>query len=179
MSRSHNEERFPDDVQDVVGVLRDQRPALTPLELDRVKLRAMSGARRSTSSPDKGFFMRSRLTTLLTVGFLTLGTGGALALSGGGGFGFGGDHGGSAGYHEYRCQPGHGYGDGDHCHTGPPGHDGGGKGGQGGGQGGGKGNGGHGNEGSGGQGGGKGNGGHGNESSGGQGGGKGNGGHHG
>jgi hypothetical protein len=103
MSRSRNEERFSDDLQEVADVLCDQRPALTPLELDRVKLRAMSGARRSTSSREKGSFMRTRLTTLLTVGFLTVGTGGALATFDGGDFGSGHDHGGSAGFHEYRC----------------------------------------------------------------------------
>ena len=107
MSRSHNEERFSDGLQEVADVLRDKRPALTPLELDRVKLRAISAARRSTSSRDKGLFMRSRLTSLLTVAFLALGTGGAMAMFGGDHFGFGGDHGGSAGFHEYRCDSGH------------------------------------------------------------------------
>src|SRR5665213_767319 len=106
MSRPHNKESFSDDLQGVADVLRDQRPALEPLELDRIKLRAMSGARRSTS-PRKGFLMRSRLTTFLTVGFLAVGTGGALAMFGGGGLGIG-DHGGSASYHQYRpeCPPG-------------------------------------------------------------------------
>lgn len=99
MSRSHNEERFPDDLQKVTDVLRDERQALSPLELDRVKLRAMSAARRS-ASPRKGSSMRSRLTTLLATAFLVLGTGGALALSGGGG-----SSGGSASFHEYRCAP--------------------------------------------------------------------------
>src|ERR1035438_5610215 len=99
MSRSHKEERFPDDLQEIVDVLRDERPALSPLELDRVKLRAMSAARHSTS-PRKGSSMRSRLTTLLAAAFLVLGTGGALALSDGGG-----SSGGSASFHEYRCAP--------------------------------------------------------------------------
>jgi hypothetical protein len=85
-------------------MLHDRRPTLTPIELDRIKLRAMSATRRSTS-PRKGFFMRSRLTTLLTVAFLALGTGGALALQGGGDFGFGGGDGGSASFHQYRCMP--------------------------------------------------------------------------
>jgi membrane protein involved in colicin uptake len=100
MSRSHNEERFPDDLQKVADVLRDGRPALSPLELDQVKLRAMSAARHSTS-PRKGSFMRSRLTTVVTAAFIALGTGGALALSGGGG----GGSVGSASFHEYRCTP--------------------------------------------------------------------------
>jgi hypothetical protein len=83
MSRTSKEERFPDDLQEVADVLNDRRPTLDPLALDRVKLRAMSGARRSSSSRDKGFFMRSRLTTLLVAAFLTLGTGGAIAVAGG------------------------------------------------------------------------------------------------
>jgi hypothetical protein len=103
MSRSHDEERFSDDLQEVADVLRDRRPALTPLELDRVKLRAISVARRSTPSRHKGLFMRSRLTTLMTVGFLAVGTGGALALSGGGGGA--GPAGGSASRHQYRPPP--------------------------------------------------------------------------
>jgi hypothetical protein len=112
MSHSHKEECFSDDLQEVADVLRDQRPALTPLELDRVKLRAMSGARRSTSSPQKGFFMRSRMTMLLTAGLLALGSGGALALTGG----FGGQAGGSASFSQYRnCEHGKGKGQG-RCH---------------------------------------------------------------
>src|SRR5271167_153916 len=109
MSRSHRQERFPDDLQEVADMLRDRRPTLDPLALDRVKLRAMSRARRSTSSQAKGFFMRSRLTAVLTVAFLTFGTGGALAFVGGPDFGvFGGNSGGSASWHQYRppCPPG-------------------------------------------------------------------------
>jgi hypothetical protein len=123
MSSPHNEESFSDDLQEVADVLRDRRPTLEPLQLDRIKLRAMSGTRRSTS-PRKGFFMRSRLTTLLTVGFLTIGSGGALALCGGGSFGFGGNHhdGGSAGYHQYRpeCPPGYEFDGRKHCRPIPP-----------------------------------------------------------
>src|SRR5271155_2194249 len=87
MSPSNGEERFTDDLQQVAEVLRDQRATLDPLAFDAVKLRAMSRARRSTSSGQKGFFMRSRLATVLTIAFLSLGTGGALALSGGHDFG--------------------------------------------------------------------------------------------
>jgi len=121
MNTPHNEERFTEDLQQVADVLRDQRPTLDPLALDRVKLRAMSGARRSTSSLQKGFFMRSRLTTVLTVAFLSLGTGGALAVVGGSNFGLGGHDGSSASCTQYR--PGNGYGDKNHCHTGPPGQE--------------------------------------------------------
>jgi hypothetical protein len=46
--------------------------------------------------------MRSRLTTLLTVGFLSVGTAGALALSGGADLGLGGHDGRSASFSQYR-----------------------------------------------------------------------------
>ena len=99
-------------------MLREQRPEFTPLELDRVKLRAMSGARRS-SSRGKRSFLRSRpAMSLLTVAFLAIGTGGALA---GGGSNYGGkNQGGSASYHQYRCPSGYelvGY---DKCAPIPP-----------------------------------------------------------
>ncbi len=91
-------------------MLRDGRPKLDPLTRDAVKLRALSGARRTTSQRQKGFPMRPRLTAFLTAGFLALGTGGALALSGGGG-GAGHAGGGSASFHQYRpprpCPPGY------------------------------------------------------------------------
>jgi len=130
MSHSHNQnEHFSEDLQKVADVLRDGRPTLDPLALDRVKLRAMNGARRSTSSTHKGSFMKSRITALASVGFLMLGTGGTMALAGGDG---GGSSAGSASFHQYRppCDHGKGRG-GDHeCH----GHEGehGGGGGQGG-----------------------------------------------
>jgi hypothetical protein len=105
MSRSPIEERFADDLQPIAEALRDRRATLDPLALDAVKLRAMSGARRSTSLREKGFFMRSRLTTVLTISFLSLGTGGALALSGGHDFGLGGHDGHSAASNQYGGPP--------------------------------------------------------------------------
>jgi hypothetical protein len=115
MSNSHREDRFTDDLQEVAELLRDRRPELDPLALDRVKLRAMSAARRSSSLKDRGFFMRSRLTTLLAAAFLTLGTGGALALAGGGGSGH--NDGGSASFSQYRtCDHGKGQGRDHECH---------------------------------------------------------------
>jgi hypothetical protein len=119
MSRTHKEERLDDGLQEVADVLHDRRPTLDPLALDAIKLRAMSRARRPTSSPAKGFFMRSRLTTVLTIAFLSLGTGGALAVAGGEDFGLGSHDGSSASCTQYR--PGNGFGDKNHCHTGPPG----------------------------------------------------------
>ena len=67
MDRSHRDERLADDLQEVADMLREERPMLDPLALDRAKLRAMSGARRFSSSRQKGFLMRSRLTTALTL----------------------------------------------------------------------------------------------------------------
>jgi hypothetical protein len=155
MSHSNEDPRFSDDLQHVADVLRDGRPTLDPLALDRVKLRAMNAAQRSTST-NKGSHMKQRLTTLIAAGLLTLGTGGTLALAGGGG--------GSASFHQYKppCDHGKGRG-GDHeCH----GHEG--EGGQGGGDKGGQGGGDKGGQGGGGKGGGQGGG-----DKGGQGGGKG------
>jgi len=124
MSRPYRDERLPDELQEVVHLLHEQRPALTPLELDRVKLRALRSAGRSAPSLGRGSFLRSRLAAVLTVAFLVLGTGGALATFGGEDFGSSGPHGASAADHEYgECKPGHGFGDKNHCHTGPPGQE--------------------------------------------------------
>src|SRR6185437_6905494 len=117
MSHSHEDEHLTDDLRHVADVLRDGRPQLDPLALDRVKLRAMQAARRSTSRP-KGSFMKQRLTTLFAAGFLVLGMGGTLALAGGGD---GKDGGGSASYHQYRPECPAGYVlSGRHCVPVPP-----------------------------------------------------------
>jgi hypothetical protein len=100
MNSKRGNKKLPDDLQDVAKSLRDQRSALEPLELDRIKLRAMSGARRKRSS-GLGAGTRSRATAFLTVAFLALGTGGALALHSGKGIESGGKHH-SASYHQYR-----------------------------------------------------------------------------
>jgi hypothetical protein len=119
MSRSQGHEHFPDDLRDVADALRDQRPALDPLALDRIKTRAISGARRATaaSSRPKGILMRSRLATFLTIAFFGLGTGAAVALVGHEDFGLGGG-GGSASFNQYRECDDNGQGDdnnqGDH-----------------------------------------------------------------
>ncbi|HTB49707.1 MAG TPA: hypothetical protein VK701_01895, partial [Solirubrobacteraceae bacterium] len=119
MSHSHKDEHLSDDLQHVADVLRDARPTLDPLALDRVKLRAMSAARKS-NSPRKGSSMKPRLTTLLTVGFLVLGMGGTMALAGGGN---GNDGGGSASFHQYRPECPTGYVlQGRHCIPIPPPH---------------------------------------------------------
>jgi len=117
MSNANKDERMPEDLLEVADALRNQRPALDALALDAVKVRAMRRARQATSSTAKGFFMRSRVTTALTIAFFGLGTGGAVAFVGGSDLGLGNS--GSASCEQYR--PGNGYGDKNHCHTGPPG----------------------------------------------------------
>ncbi len=100
--------------------LRERRPELEPLELDRIKLRAMSGARRSSSSQKGGFSMRSRLVAILTVGMLALGTGSAVAVFSGSDGGLSGSSGnGSAGWWEYKkppCKDHEHFGDDHKCH---------------------------------------------------------------
>jgi len=93
---------YAEDLQQVADVLRDRRAVLDPLALDAIKLRAASRARPSVSSRQKGFFMRSPLTTALAIAFLSLGTGGALATVGGVDFGLGGNHASSASVNQYR-----------------------------------------------------------------------------
>ena len=118
MSRSEDHERFPEDLQEVAEVLRERRPSSSRLELDRIKLRAMSGARRSTASQQGGFSMRSRLVAFLTVGMLAVGTGSAVAVfsSSGGGVP-GSSANGSAAHHEYKppCKDGEHFGDDHRC----------------------------------------------------------------
>ena len=76
-----NHERLPAELHMVEARLRDERPHLDALELDRVKLRAMS-AERSTQ---KGPLMKSRLaiTMMLVLGLFMSTTGAGLAITGG------------------------------------------------------------------------------------------------
>lgn len=84
MNHSH-EDRFPADLQSVVELLKEQRPEASPLELDRIKLRAKTrGARTQPSfvTRQKGLtMMRSRIavTSMLTLGVFMSGTGATLA----------------------------------------------------------------------------------------------------
>jgi len=93
MSYPHKKEKpLSDDLQQIADLLRDRRPTLeqqSPETLDslavqRVRRRVMSTADRRASRHVRSF-MKPRLTTLLTAGFLTLGTGETLALAGGNG----------------------------------------------------------------------------------------------
>jgi hypothetical protein len=92
MSYPHRKEQpLSDDLQQIADLLRDRRPTLqeqTPdtldsLALQRVRQRVMNTKDRPSSRHVRSF-MKPRLTTLLTAGFLTLGTGETLALAGGG-----------------------------------------------------------------------------------------------
>ncbi|MDQ3742573.1 MAG: hypothetical protein M3320_07465 [Actinomycetota bacterium] len=77
-----DEDHLPDDLKDVVRRLRDQRPEVSALELDQIKLRAKS--RAASSGPQKGFVLKTRLTVaLLSLGLVAGGTGGVLAAKGG------------------------------------------------------------------------------------------------
>jgi hypothetical protein len=93
---------FAEDLQQVAEALRERRAILDRLALDAIKLRAASRARPSIALRQKGFFMRSPLTTALAIAFLCLGTSGAVAMVGGVDFGLGGNHGSSASFNQYR-----------------------------------------------------------------------------
>jgi hypothetical protein len=73
-----------DDFDDIVRLLREERPQASELELDRIKRRVMA------RTPRKGQPMRSRLAILamLVLGMLLSGTGAGLAVQG---FGDSGD----------------------------------------------------------------------------------------
>lgn len=67
--------------------LRDEKPALTALELDAIKLRTMAASAGKTVGPiarKKGTFMKSRLAMVLVLalGVFMSGTGATLAVSG-------------------------------------------------------------------------------------------------
>ena len=76
-----NDERMPGELHELETRLRDERPQLDSLELDRIKLRAMSRGR----STQKGPLMKSRLaiTTMLVLGLFMSTTGVGLAITGG------------------------------------------------------------------------------------------------
>jgi hypothetical protein len=67
------------DLEAVARRLRDDRPRITELELDRLKRRAISQA---SATPRKGLFMRPRIAValVLAIGLLTCGTGATLAV---------------------------------------------------------------------------------------------------
>ena len=83
MNPSDSEHSHPEELNELVDLLREQRPELEAHELDRIKLRAMTRARRGTPRKGAGLVVRTRMTALLTTAFVALGTGGAFAWGGG------------------------------------------------------------------------------------------------
>ena len=84
--------RTPAQLEQIEAQLRAERHQASPLELDRIKLQAISQAERSQPSLyalKKGTFMKSRLalTLLLVAGFMFSTTGATLAISGSSGSG--------------------------------------------------------------------------------------------
>jgi hypothetical protein len=79
-----NPEWLPEDLGEVAELLSDQRPEADPIQLDRIKRRALSSRRRQGVIPRKGngFMKKPALSLLLVVGMLGGGTG-ALAAVGG------------------------------------------------------------------------------------------------
>ena len=78
-----NDEILPDELREVTERLRNERATATPLELDRIKTRAMANA--ATSRP-KGFALKSRgIAAFLTLALMAAGTGGVIAGNGNGG----------------------------------------------------------------------------------------------
>jgi hypothetical protein len=70
------------DLEAVARRLRDERPEVDGLALDRIKRRAISQASASTWAPKKGLFMKPRIAVafILAMGLLTSGTGATLAV---------------------------------------------------------------------------------------------------
>jgi hypothetical protein len=81
-----------------------------------VKPRVSCAALINQQPKEKGSVMKRRLSTLLAIGFLTIGTGGTLALAGGGN-----GTGGSASFHQYKPPCPNGSIAGKHCGKGEEG----------------------------------------------------------
>ena len=107
---SHRHDQpLPDDLVEVAERLRSDRPEVSALDLDRIKVRAMASASRPHR---KGTRMKSRsLAAVLTVALMAAGTGGVIAGNGNG----------NASNSQYRpgCgPPPSGVDGGGHTHTG-------------------------------------------------------------
>src|ERR1700744_3254765 len=92
-------DEVPGDLEPIVSRLRAERADVSPLELDRIKQRALS---RSTTRFGRRTYMKSRIAAILTVLGLVGGTGGAIAIASGGGSSSG--SGNCAAYGQY-CPP--------------------------------------------------------------------------
>jgi hypothetical protein len=91
MDRS-NRDRTPPGLEAVAARLRAERATATPLDLDRIKVRAMRQAKRTQRSlfaRQKGIFVKSRLalTLVIAAGFTLSTTGATLAITGSSGNG--------------------------------------------------------------------------------------------
>jgi hypothetical protein len=133
-----NKHNLPEDLEQVAERLRQDRPEATPLELDQIKVRAMSRAEAPKMSVMTRL-MRTRLVSLILVVGVLMGGAGAMAVSGGVPT-LGGSHGGHHGGKKQYCPPKHRHDDDDaatgghgkhhgkpkkhkRCHQGPkPGH---------------------------------------------------------
>jgi hypothetical protein len=113
--KNFDDNRLPDELEDVGSRLREQRAEMTPLELDQMKRRISSRASRAPAwLPKRGTPMKSRVATLAVTALLIGGTtAGGIAAAGGNGNN-------SSANSQYR--PGLGCGDQNHIHTGPPGN---------------------------------------------------------
>ena len=73
-------------MDEIENLLRDERPMASPLELDRMKLRALQGTQKRRSRPGrlKGAVLKSRLAlmSMIVVGILMSGTGATVAVTG-------------------------------------------------------------------------------------------------
>ena len=115
-------EHYPEDLRAIAHRLHAERAAATPLELDRLKLRAKAQASHEAArfAPrQKGMFVRSRIVTMMLVLGLVVsgGTAGVLAT---------GSSGGSSGGTQYKPGCGPKKSDGVNpsgTHTGQPGKD--------------------------------------------------------
>jgi hypothetical protein len=93
---------------DVIQRLGAERPRATALELDQIKMRAMTRA-SSPAGPAKGARMRRTVTVVLAAGSLIFGTSGVVLAGGGHGGGGGhndGDHDDNSDDGQYGCQNG-------------------------------------------------------------------------
>ena len=75
------DQRLPEDLRDIAARLRDERPEPTPLELDRMKLLAMSRAAREAPRTRSRRRLRARLASPVLAAVLLVG--GLAAIAGG------------------------------------------------------------------------------------------------
>jgi hypothetical protein len=89
--KAKTEKPLPEEFGDVIARLEAERPEASPLELDEIKMRAMSRAQRRASSPTvRGAHMRR--TLVVAVATFSLMVGGTGAVIAGGDSKSGGDN---------------------------------------------------------------------------------------